>query len=82
MDALGGELRAVTGVEVGRESTNGGGLGGLGDVVFVIDVSADKVEKLLSSEVTERVGLGLMDLPRDSFLELLNDIVSDGVSLC
>ena len=48
MDALGGELRAITGVEVGRESSNVGGHGLLGDVVFLIDVSADEFEELLS----------------------------------
>jgi hypothetical protein len=40
MDALRRELGAITGVKVGREGINGGEIDGLGDVVFVIDVSA------------------------------------------
>ena len=83
MNTFGRELGAITGIEVCRESANGGGLNGLGgDVVIVVDVSADEVEEFFSGEITERVGLGLMDLPRDSTLELLNEFLSDWVSLC
>jgi len=79
VDAVFGELGAVTGIEVSWESTDGGVNLGLGDVVLVVEVGTDEVEELLSAEVAEGVGLGGVDLPRDDTLELFNELLSDGV---
>jgi hypothetical protein len=81
VNALCGELRTVTGVEVGGEGTDGGSLIGGGDVVLVIDVSTDEVEELLSGHVTEGVSLWGVGLPRGVGLDLVNELLSDGVLL-
>jgi hypothetical protein len=52
VNATGGELRTVTGVEVGGEGTDGGSLIGSGYVVLVVHVGTDEVEELLSGHVT------------------------------
>ena len=81
MNALCGELRTVTGVEVGGEGTDGGGLIGGGYVVLVVDVSTNEVEELLSGHVTEGVSLNGVGLPRGVGLDLVNELLSDGVLL-
>ena len=80
MDAGLVELGSITRVEVGRESANGGGLGG-GSNVLVVNVGADEVEELLSGEVAERVGLSGVSLPSGLSLDLSNEFFSDGVLL-
>lgn len=81
MNARGLELGTVTGVEVGGEGTDGGSLIGGGDVVLVVDVGTDEVEELLSGHVTEGVSLNGVGLPRSVGLDLVNELLSDGVSL-
>jgi hypothetical protein len=80
VDALSGELGAITRVEVGREGTDWGGLVGT-NVVLEVEVGANKVEELLSAHVAKGVGLGLVDFPRDGALKLGDELVSDGVLL-
>jgi len=81
VDTLSRELGAVTRVKVGRECRNWGTFLNSLRVILVVDVSADKVKKFLSRVVAERVGLGVMDLPRNLTLKLIDDLVSDGMLL-
>jgi len=81
VDAISGELGAVTRIEVGWETVNLGTLLSWLGVILVVHVSADEVKKLLSWMVAERVGLGVMDLPRNLTLKLIDDLVSDGMLL-
>jgi hypothetical protein len=81
VDAVGGELGTVTGVEVGGEGTDGGSLVSSGDVVLVVHVSTDEVEELLSGHVTKGVSLNGVGLPRGVGSDFFNELLSDGVLL-
>jgi hypothetical protein len=81
MNTFSGEFGSITGVEVSGKGTNWGNLLCNRCVVVVVKVCADEVQELLSGHITKRVGLGVVDLPRNGSSKLIDKLVSDGVLL-